>query len=230
MTAQSFQRYAIYWLPEDGSPLAQFGARWFANASGGDDTFGLSPELAHAATKGPAHYRLHATLKAPFRPRDHSVQPDLQRELDLFCQKRRPPSNLRLKPVVFGKHLALMPSGGTAEVDWLAMECATAFDRFRAPLSDRDRERRGQMTARQAALFEEFGYPYVMSEFRFHVSLAGPLEKDELFRVRDALAPHLNEICQRDYRIESMCLLGEPSDGPFELISRHSFMRSASLA
>ncbi len=53
--------------------MAEFGAAWF----GGLETLGLAPDLFARATNSPAIYGLHATLKAPFRPREDVRRPRL---------------------------------------------------------------------------------------------------------------------------------------------------------
>src|SRR5262249_55850996 len=52
------------------------------------------------------------------------------------------------------------------------------FDGFRAPLTDADRARRhpSRLTPRQRDYLERWGYPYVMEEFRFHMTLTGRLD------------------------------------------------------
>ena len=222
---ERFQRYAIYWTPAPETAIAQFGARWF----GGVESFGLEAEFAARATRSPAHYGLHATLKAPFRlPSDTSLEA-LQRSLDDFCEKRRPPPGGRLILARHQRYLTLVCAGKTAEFDWLAAECVTHFDCFRAPLVDEDRKRReiDAMSGREAIFLEEFGYPYVLSDFRFHISLAGPLEDAELDEVENALSPRLALFMTEPFRIETLTLLGEPHDeGVFQTLSRHRFGRS----
>ncbi len=113
-----------------------------------------------------------------------------------------------------------------ADIDWLAAECVTHFDRFRAPLNEEDRNRReiDAMSAREAAFLEEFGYPYVLSDFRFHISLAGPLESADLGEVSKALAPRLAPFLVEPLSIEDLTLLGEPlGGGVFQPISRRRF-------
>src|SRR5262249_2220033 len=46
------------------------------------------------------------------------------------------------------------------------------------PLTDADRARRNpaRLTPRQRDYLERWGYPYVMEEFRFHMTLTGRLE------------------------------------------------------
>jgi hypothetical protein len=52
-----------------------------------------------------------------------------------------------------------------------------AFSAYRAPLSDADRERRmkGKLSPRQIELMDQWGYPYVLDEYRFHMTLTGAL-------------------------------------------------------
>ncbi len=224
-----FQRYAIYWTPEPGSDFAAFGERWFGTAG---QAFGLDPELARRAVETPARYGLHATLKAPFRLREGASAEDLQHTLDAFCAVRRAPSGGALVPAIFQRYLGLVLSECRADIDWLAAECVTHLDAFRAPLdeSDRDRRAHARLSAREQEFFETFGYPYVLSAFQFHVSLAGPLGLAGLNEVAAALKPHLAPFMARPFTIDSLSLLGEPAGGGvFETVSRHRFGRSIAL-
>lgn len=219
---QRFQRYAIYWTPEPDSNFAAFGKSWFAAPA----SFGLSSDLAARAVKSPARYGLHATLKAPFRLHDGARESDLQQALDSFCAVRRAPKGGALMLARFQGYLGLVLSRKTSDIDWLAAECVTGFDRFRAPLdeSDRDRREHHRLSPAEASFFETFGYPYVLSEFQFHVSLAGPLDDGELGQVAEALEPHVAPFMKEKLKIQSLSLLGEANGGgAFEVISRHRF-------
>jgi hypothetical protein len=224
---QHFQRYAIYWTPEPGSNFASFGDRWFGSAA---ESFGLAPSLLARATKTPARYRLHATLKAPFRLSEGVRSEDLQDALDAFCATRRAPMGGALKLAIFQNYLGLVLSARTADIDWLAAECVTRFDGYRAPLNGEDRDRRTEATFSpvERAFFDSFGYPYVLSAYRFHISLAGPLPAAELDEVSAALAPQMAPFVAAPFRIGSLSLLGEPhGGGNFETVSRHPFRYSA---
>jgi hypothetical protein len=215
-----FQRYAIYWTPLPETALAEFGALWF----GGFETFGLAPELAARATKAPAVYGLHATFKAPFRD---AVAPESLRDaLEDFCANRRAPAAGRLMFGHYQRYLTLMLNGKEAEVDWLAAECVTYFNKFRAPFDEEENTRweMDDLSPQETAFLREFGYPYVLSAFRFHISLAGPLESNELDEVARALEPHLASCMSEPFQIQDLSLLGEPrSGGVFEVISRDRF-------
>jgi len=59
-----------------------------------------------------------------------------------------------------------------------AADCVSVFDGFRAPMTPEDRARRNpsKLTSRQCDYLDRWGYPYVMEEFRFHMTLTGRLD------------------------------------------------------
>ena len=221
---ERFKRFALYWTPAPETAMAEFGARWF----GGFETFGLPPELAARAKKAPAGYGLHATFKAPFRLRDDVAPEAVGDAFDDFCANRSAPPAGRLILGHLQHYLTLMLDGDQPDIDWLASECVTQFDRFRAP-PDREEEARwelGGLSPQEEAFLKEFGYPFVLSAFRFHISLAGPLEDAELDEVAKALEPHLAPFMREPFQVRELSLLGEPrSAGVFHVISRHRFGR-----
>ena len=54
------------------------------------------------------------------------------------------------------------------------------FDSFRAPLTPEDRARRNPsaLTPRQRDYLDRWGYPYVLEDFRFHMTLTGRLDAE----------------------------------------------------
>src|SRR6476620_1619710 len=72
----NFIRYAIYYTPQPGTPLAAFGRSWFGRANDGATLQAFSDTgLAGAATvkplsASPRYSGLHAVFKAPFSLRD----------------------------------------------------------------------------------------------------------------------------------------------------------------
>ena len=65
-------RYAVYFVPEPGAPLARFGAAWLGyDIAGGKAAArpalaGVPAERLEAITAEPRRYGFHATLKPPF--------------------------------------------------------------------------------------------------------------------------------------------------------------------
>jgi hypothetical protein len=103
----------------------------------------------------------------------------------------------------------------------------THFDRFRGPLTDEDRARRsGNLSPLEQLLLEQFGYPHVVDGFFFHVTLAGPLDEDELKRVEDALAAATEPFTRDAFEVEELCVFGDPGGGaPFNILHRAPLMR-----
>jgi hypothetical protein len=225
----SYERYAVYWLPGPRTALAAFARNWFgADPETGEALpaparHGLDADLAERATASPRRYGCHATIKAPFRLRDGVSEADLSAELGRFCGRRRRARAGRLRLKRLSHYLALTLDSPTAEVDWLADECVTYFDRFRAPLSEADRARRpGDLPPLARQHLEQFGYADIFSRFLFHVTLAGPLEAADLARAESALAPAVEPLTRAPFCIEDLCLCRDPGQGGlFKILNRH---------
>jgi uncharacterized protein DUF1045 len=90
-----------------------------------------------------------------------------------------------IRPVVgsIGGFIAVIPAEPSAELIRLAADCLSEFDPFRAPLTSEDRARRSpsELTPGQREHLDLWGYPYVMEDFRFHMTLTGrlPAERRE---------------------------------------------------
>lgn len=218
-----FKRYAIYWSPGGESPLAAFGRDWFGGRSSeASELFGLDADFVNRATISPRRYGLHATIKAPFRLAEGRTEAELSQALGAFCKRRRQIRAGPLRLHRFPSYLALTLASSHAEIDWLADECVTHFDSFRAPLSAADRARRaGHLTAAGLQNLEQFGYPDIFSRFLFHITLAGPLEVGELDRVDAAIGHRVAPLTEAPFQLDDLCLFGDPGNGGvFQLLGQ----------
>jgi putative phosphonate metabolism protein len=183
----STARHAIYFTPPPDSPLARFGAGVL-----GYDCFervdvphrpidGLDPVLLARATVEPRRYGFHATLVAPFRLAPGIDGEQLIKAFSAFAASRTPVAAGPLRVAAIGRFVALIPVEPYPAIEDFAGACVEAFHDFRAPLDAADRTRRlaSGLSARQAELLERWGYPYVYDEFRFHMTLTGPIADDE---------------------------------------------------
>lgn len=204
-------RYALYFMPAPGSAWARFGADWLAQPDS---------RLDH-----PRRYGFHATLKAPFRLRAGAGLEDLVRALDAFARTQRAFSVKRLRVTQLDDFLALVPERSDARLDALAAECVKRFDGWRAPLNalELDRRRREPLTRRQEALLARWGYPHVLDEYRFHLSLSGPL--------RGAPAPaDMPALPCAPLDIDAISLCEEPAPGAvLRVAHRAPFARGGRL-
>jgi putative phosphonate metabolism protein len=229
---EGWNRYAIYWRPAPDSALGSFGAGWL----GWEPARGRTrphPEIAGlplpvaALTETPRRYGVHATLKAPFRLAAGVDAASLAEALRALAGRIDPAECDGLVPARLGDFLALVPDGDPEGIDALAEEVVTGLDKFRAPLSPAEIARRNpaRLTAPQRALLERWGYPYVLSEFRFHVSLTGALPEDVAIAAHERLARVLGPILPRPFRIEELTLCGEDAQGRFHDLMRFPLPR-----
>ena len=215
-----YRRYAIYFAPRPETALAALGARWFA---GDVKVAGLSDTELGAIVDPPAHYGFHGTLKAPFRLTEASSADDLFRAIDVLAGRQAPVRLPVLALKRLGGFFALVPGGPCPELDLLARNCVAALDGFRAPLSEEERARRQKagLNARQEELLERWGYPYVLDQFRFHLTLTSQLYDGTAQKIEPVLHRLAADALEQPTTVEDVCVFGDPGGGePFELIRR----------
>lgn len=224
------QRYAIYFMPPELSPLWQFGSAvlGFDAASFMDVGYPDHPLFQDPATLGwtaaPRQYGFHATLKAPFRLASGMSAEHLEAHAREFAATRQA-FDIELKVATFRDFLALVPVEPSSELDQLADDCVRAFDAFRAPLTPEDRERRHpeRLTARELEHLDRWGYPFVFEDFRFHMTLTGVLDLNEQLRAEPVFR-HLFDLVPPRTAIDSVAVFRQDErDGRFRVQQRFPF-------
>lgn len=221
-----FRRYGLYYTPNPGD-LAAFGAAWL----GWDLVAGVQvphpkidnlPLQVSKITATPRKYGLHATIKPPFVLADGTTEAQLNQTVSDLCGRVAAFDLDGLELASLGGFLALKVTGDQTPLNALAAEAVRVLDPFRAPASATEitRRRSANLTASQEALLQQWGYPYVMHEFRFHITLTGRLGKDA-DTTRVALAPIVTPLLPCPFPIDSLTLVGEDDSGFFHEISRH---------
>jgi hypothetical protein len=226
----SYARYAIYYTPQPGTALAAFGRSWFGRANDGVtlqafSDAGLSgTSFAKLATAPGRYSGLHALFRAPFALRDGFGPDALKTRLINFAARRKPVETGPLTLSRAGRYLVLRPVEAMPALDWLAAQCVAAFEDFAAPPSDVERAEHAnpKLNDYQRLLLESFGDPNVLSEYRFSITLTGPLDAAHLERVAQALWPVLEEICAEGVTVDGLSLFGDSGGpSPMRLIGRY---------
>lgn len=217
----TYSRYAIYYVPAPG-PLMDFPASWL-----GWDVLTGTP-VAHpdlpldvaAITATPRKYGFHGTVKPPFALAEGCSAGALAQAARYLCAGIAPVTLDALEVSRIGPFLALTPVGNTAALAALAATCVRDLDPFRAPPTEAElaRRRKAKLSPRQEALLLDWGYPYVMDEFRFHMTLSGRLDVGQLDDVAKVLRAEMAPWLGQPHRIEALALVGERADKNFELI------------
>lgn len=207
-------RYALYVAPEPGSALAEFGAGWLGRdcASGEarvqPEVDGLSPERLAELTKSARGYGFHATIKPPFYLREGRSEQEL---IDAFAEfaASRAPFEVGLGLRSLGGFLALMMTPPDHRMNGLAADAVRDLDPFRAPPSEAElaRRRASGLSPQQEALLVQWGYPYVMGEFRFHMTLSARLpDGPERVAIVAALTPRAEAVTAQPFRVDALAL------------------------
>lgn len=224
----NFVRFAIYYTPQPGTPLAAFGRSWFGRANDGAtlqafSEAGLSGTAAVQPLSARSRYGgLHAVFKAPFSVRDGIGVDALKARLISFAGRRRQAETGPLTLARVGRFLVLRPVKPTPMLDWLAAQCVATFDGYAEPSNGVEAHQGVCLNDHQRVLLKSFGDPHVLSEYRFYITLTGPLETTHLDRVAQALWPMLEDICASGVTVDGLSLLGEPGGrAPMRLISRY---------
>ncbi len=219
------KRYAVYYAPPAGA-FAERAAAWLGRDAETDAAL-PQPDLgldAAALTAEARRYGFHGTLKAPFRLAEGESLETLRAALADLARDLAPVRTPGLRMAELEGFLVLEPEGDPAALRALAAEVVTRLDRLRAPLdaSEIARRRPELLSPRQRALLELWGYPHVLEEFRFHLTLTGRLEPDLAARARGILSAHFAPVLPRPFEIGELCLFGEPAEGGFRLLHRQA--------
>ncbi len=229
-------RYAIYLAPPPDTPLWTFGSRVLGyDAVTGRDVNGFAPDgfdpmRWQQVTARPRIYGFHATLKAPFRLSENTSLLEMETELDAFSRAQGPfdLGPLAVTAISQGSNgfVALTPLRDRPELAVLEKEVVHAFDRFRAPLTDDELQKRdqGTLTLRQRESLLSLGYPHVGADYHFHMTLSGVVS--DVADIADTLADSMaNEIGTAHLKIDALVLFRQahPADR-FRVVRRFGLM------
>lgn len=212
------KRYAIYYVPPAGD-FAQAGAAWL----GWDVARGCAVPQPDASladiTADPRKYGFHATIKAPFRLADPVTFDDLLTAFTALAAETPAVILSGLHMVDLEGFLALIPTNSSPALQDMAAQIVRGLDRFRAPLNPAElaRRRPETLTPRGRALLETYGYPHVLEQFQFHMTLTGRTKDPS---VKAAALAHFNGLIPAPLTIKDLCLMGEDDLGRFHLIHR----------
>jgi 2'-5' RNA ligase len=188
---------------------------------------GLTPAQLAAATESPRNYGFHATLKPPFHLANGHSADDIREAAVAFAGAYAsfdaPPVSVQR----IGRFQAFAFTAPSEAMERLAADCVTVFDRFRAMPSDDElakRRARG-LSARQEAYLQAWGYPYVMEEFRFHMTMLGSTSDEALHTAVAAyLTPRAANFAEQPLAVDAVCLYRqETRRAPFLLVERFPF-------
>lgn len=217
-------RIAIYYAPDATTPLWLRAAQWLGRdaltGAGYDaDIGGISRREILEKSASARRYAFHATIKSPMQLAPGRSEAELGTALAAFAAQTAPIAIGRLKLARIQGFLALIPAEQPQALTHFAAGVVEAFEPFRAEVSTADKAKRnagGHLTERQLELLDRYGYPYVMEQFQFHMTLTDRLSDADGDRFEAALRTHFGALAEADTVLDRLSLYHEPTPGaPF---------------
>lgn len=228
-------RYALYFAPASDTALHRFGSSWLGRdaATGASvdrpPVEGFAPARLGEITGSAAHYGFHATLKPPFRLAAGCEEAALVAAVSRLAGERAPFAAPPLTLAPIDGWRALVLSAPCPQTQALCDEMVAALDAFRAAPDEAEIARRlaAGLSARQQALLQRWGYPYVFDEFRFHMTLTARLGDEEGTLIDAALRPLAARHCREPLSVDAVSLFRQLGGEPFRLVQRFPFTARA---
>lgn len=218
-------RYAVYFAPNPGSLGWLAGSHWLGRCAALLQPLqqlsieGVAADDLRRLTAAPRRYGWHATLKAPFALAPGADWVALHQAVQAVADSLQPFVLPPMHVERIDDFLALVPApshAANAQIREAAAACVTALQPLAAPLAAADlaRRRAAGLTPRQDELLQQWGYPFVLEEFRFHMSLTGSLQQVDAQTqtlVFDAAQEFFSDLPA--LKFNSLALFAEPAPG-----------------
>jgi putative phosphonate metabolism protein len=215
-------RYAIYYAPSQQDPLWAAACAWLGRSPVAGEQIAqyelpdmVDRDAFAKATESARRYGFHATLKAPMRLQPARAFDDLMDALQDFAARTPPAPIGRLELRNLDGFIALMPQTQGMPVTQLAADCVSKFEPFRAPLTDAEYDKRivSGLTSNQKQLLDQYGYPYVMDEFRMHLTLSDRLDGSMLEMMMGMAEDWFGPTLERTYNLDQIAIYEEAEPG-----------------
>jgi putative phosphonate metabolism protein len=223
-------RYALYYAPRAEEPLAVAAAQWLGrNPESGEPRKiapvpGLSYDRLIEVTADPRLYGFHGTLKPPIALADGATERDFLEAVGKLAVAERAIEVPALALAEISDFIALVPEGRHAELQDLADRCVVEFDEFRRPADEAElaKRRAAGLSPRQEDLLLRWGYPYVLEQWRFHLTLTGRVcEARERETLLGELRRRFGPFVERPLSVKDLCVFRQPGPGrPFTVLAR----------
>ncbi|GEO85377.1 MULTISPECIES: DUF1045 domain-containing protein [Alphaproteobacteria] len=217
-------RYALYFTPPANDPLTRTASAWLGRDAFTEERYTGGPDGAFPAedfaalTADPRRYGFHATLKAPFALAEGKTELELMQRFSAFCAEQPAFDIPAITVGEIGPFFALVPAEPCQTLQDFATCVVETFEPFRAPLSEADIARRKpeRLSEAQRTYLMRWGYPYVMEEFRFHMTLSGPVEPAKADVMRQLAKARFSPFTGKPLHVSGLALFVEQERGaPF---------------
>ena len=231
----NYKRVAIYFLPKKNSSLENFGKNLLGRDINKKKKISLTRRQKYFINRGftyfdelkdyceqPAKYGFHATLKAPFRLKRNVKTKNFY---DVISHIAAQHSRFKIKglKIVYSKKFTFITSRKPNKLLInLESDLVKHLDTFRAELNKTEIKKRipDSLTFKQNKYLKEWGYPFVLDQFKFHMTLMNQNNNKLSNKQKLELEKLIYKISNNLLEFNEISLLGENKNGYFEEIKR----------
>jgi hypothetical protein len=168
-----------------------------------------------ALTTRARRFGFHATIKAPMTLTTGRDGRGLCGAVAEFAKQQAPVDIGPVELSLMDGFLALVPRKQSAALTGFAADAVTKLDEFREPIGQNERSKRvaDGLTPRQIELLDRYGSPYVLEEYRFHITLTDRVAGPDREPLTEAAAEFFAPEIKGSLVLDRLTVFEEPAVG-----------------
>ena len=234
---KKYSRYAIYYAPPKESSLEEFGRYWFGwdplnaklinnkhrinylNRFGIKNLINIDKNVLI-----PKKYGFHGTLIPPFKLNKNYSTNTLFKKTEEIAKKFKKFKFYKFKLKKMNNFYAFVQNKKNNNINKLSNRLVRELFKFRSPLSKKEIDRRNpsKLSKLQLNILYKWGYPYIMSEFNFHMTLASEVTGNKLYFELKKIEKNKEIILNEINNFDKIYIFGENQKGMFENLENFS--------
>ncbi len=234
---KKYSRYAIYYAPPKESNLEEFGRYWFGwdplnaklinnkqrinylNGFGIKNLKNIDKNVLIAKK-----YGFHGTLIPPFRLNKNYSTNLLFKKTEDIAKKFKKFKFYKFKLKKINNFYAFVQNKKNNNINKLSNRLVRELFKFRSPLTKKEIDRRNpsKLSKLQLNILYKWGYPYLMSEFSFHMTLASEVTGNKLYFELKKIEKNKEIILNEINNFDKIYIFGENQKGMFENLENFS--------
>ncbi len=234
---KKYSRYAIYYAPPKKSSLEEFGRYWFGwdplnaklinnkhrinylNRFGIKNLINIDKNVLIAKK-----YGFHGTLIPPFKLNKNYSTNTLFKKTEEIAKKFKKFKFYKFKLKKMNNFYAFVQNKKNNNINKLSNRLVRELFKFRSPLTKKEIDRRNpsKLSKLQLNILYKWGYPYLMSEFNFHMTLASEVTGNKLYLELKKIERNKEIILNEINNFDKIYIFGENQKGMFENLENFS--------
>ena len=234
---KKYSRYAIYYAPPKESSLEEFGRYWFGwdplnaklinnkhrinylNRFGIKNLINIDKNVLI-----PKKYGFHGTLIPPFKLNKNYSTNTLFKKTEEIAKKFKKFKFYKFKLKKINNFYAFVQNKKNNNINKLSNRLVRELFKFRSPLTKKEIDRRNpsKLSKLQLSILYKWGYPYLMSEFNFHMTLASEVTGNKLYSELKKIEKNKEIILNEINNFDKIYIFGENQKGMFENLENFS--------